>query len=109
MLVTSGLVWKDSFTPNRVRSNQQGRKNFKEDNMKGLSANEAFEMIYENGEASHLICKECGSHVERGIVNVSTHWCNCSGKAFKQGLLGVMLETGKVTLNDVERLKKEML
>ena len=74
---------------------------------KNLSADEAFEMIYQNSEASHLICKECGTRVERGIVNVSTHWCNCSGKEFKNALWKTMFDNGEVTTDDVENLKSE--
>lgn len=28
----------------------------------------------------HIICKVCGARVERGIINVSSHWAACAGK-----------------------------
>ena len=28
----------------------------------------------------HIVCKICGTRVERGIANVSGHWAICQGK-----------------------------
>jgi len=56
--------------------------------------------------ADHLFkCETCGKIVESGIVNISGHWAECSGKQFAEGLLELMINKGKVTTQDIEKLK----
>lgn len=76
---------------------------------KGLSAGEAFEHIYENGECSHLVCRECGSRVERGIRSVSHHWVNCSGKNFFGELMKQKEEKDILNISDIENIQNKTL
>jgi hypothetical protein len=73
----------------------------------GLAADEAFKTVYINGEASHLICLDCGAIVQRGIINVSGHWTSCSGKGFFDALLATRLEKGELKMSDVLEIKQK--
>ena len=52
-----------------------------------------------------LRCKDCGTEVERGIVNISNHWTSCGGKEFFNSIMD-MAETnkGKLTQGNVNYL-----
>lgn len=60
-----------------------------EHNTDGSPLND-FRFIYKSPSdtwPSHLECIHCGNRVERGIVNVSTHWVTCLER--KEGLIDV--------------------
>lgn len=51
-------------------------------------------------------CKTCGEEMPTGIVNLSTHWSNCSGKGFHDAIMDLANKTGgKLTLTDVTELQ----
>jgi hypothetical protein len=54
----------------------------------------------EEGKPSHIECGVCGERVERGIITVSEHWSNCSGKEF-------MDKIHKIT-NSPDAIKEKM-
>lgn len=52
-----------------------------------------------------LYCKDCGSEVERGIVNVANHWTSCGGKDFHNALIEMAENhNGKLTLGNIDFL-----
>ena len=38
----------------------------------------------------HLFrCKDCGAEVESGIINISGHWAECSGKSVVENVMKI--------------------
>jgi len=46
-------------------------------------------------------CKHCGSVIPTGIVSISEHWNNCSGKGFKELLVKARMNKGQ-PLNETD-------
>ncbi len=55
-------------------------------------------------------CKTCGQEVPSGIVSISGHWSECTGKFFTQELMKKAEETkGKLTPLDIAELQERCL
>lgn len=54
-------------------------------------------------------CPKCGKIIERGIISLSRHWSECTGKDFTKGLMGHYDEHKSLTVQDVEDLHKKHL
>ncbi len=73
-----------------------------------------FEIVYHEvrtgdiSDASHLICKHCGARVERGIINVATHWHACEKLGDKERTrriaAGVMEAYDQMTKSQQDKL-----
>ena len=51
-------------------------------------------------------CKTCGEEMPTGIITISNHWCNCTGKGFYNDLMEeAERKNGEVSLEFVEQLK----
>ncbi len=58
----------------------------------------------------HLLkCKTCGKEVKTGIVNISTHWCSCTGKEFYDALIENAKANTKLTPDDIFKIHKKHL
>ena len=54
-------------------------------------------------------CKTCGKEVPSGIINLSGHWADCTGKSFTEGLMKKAEQTnGRLTLLDIEELQTQL-
>ena len=68
-----------------------------------MSSLDTFERIGE-----HLFrCKTCGAEVESGIINISGHWVNCSGKRQFDNIMKI--KDMPLAIDDkMDLVKKEM-
>jgi hypothetical protein len=57
---------------------------------------------------SFYICPECG-HKDSGIIDVSTHWVNCTGKKFHDNLIKEREKGNPLTIEKIEELKTKYL
>ena len=63
-----------------------------------------FELIGDNTAK----CNTCGRVIPTGIVNISGHWVQCTGKEFHITLMK-MAEKKKTTIEDIEELRNDYL
>ena len=53
-------------------------------------------------------CITCGKVMPTGIVTISSHWVECTGKEFHMALMK-MAEKKKITIDDIEELQNKHL
>lgn len=63
-----------------------------------------FELIGNNT----VKCKTCGKEMPTGIIGISGHWVQCTGKEFHTALMK-KAEKKKITTEDVEGLQNDYL
>ncbi len=55
-------------------------------------------------------CTTCGFELPSGIVGITKHWAECTGKDFTEGIMKLAAKTnGKLNESDVEQLRKQTL
>lgn len=65
---------------------------------------------FEKLDNGFFMCKTCGEQVPSGIVNISGHWVECTGKGFTDALMEQAEKTnGKLDIKDVEDLREKYL
>ena len=63
-----------------------------------------FELIGNNT----VKCKTCGKEMLTGIIGISGHWVECTGKNFHTALMK-MAEKKKIKTEDIEKLQNDYL
>ena len=59
--------------------------------------------------AGYCKCCTCGQLVPRGILNLSGHWCDCTGKDFYKALDQTYQVNNNLTIEDVDKLRDKFL
>ena len=63
-----------------------------------------FELIGNNT----VKCKTCGKEMPTGIIGISGHWVQCTGKGFYKALMEKAVHED-LTVEDIEKLQNDYL